>query len=356
MPNLFDPLQAGDLQLPNRIVMAPLTRTRAGSRHIPNALMREYYTQRASAGLILAEATLVAPDVSAYVGEPGLYDEETAAGWKTIVDAVHAHGGRIMVQLFHPGRAAHSDINGVQPVSAAARAITSELTHTPKGKVPYETPHVLSLDEIAEVRAMFRRGAELARKAGFDGVQIHAAHGYLIDQFLRDGVNDRGDAYGGSIERRARLLLETVDDAIAVFGAGRVSVRISPLVAFNDMHDTDPAALVRYLARQLSARRIAFFELRHEQHDLPAERELAALARREFEGALFVNGGYTQQSGAAALASGAADAIVYGRAWISNPDLVERFRRGAPLNEMNAARLYGGGADGYTDYPALAPA
>jgi N-ethylmaleimide reductase len=356
MPTLFDPLQAGALQLPNRIIMAPLTRTRAGSRHIPNALMREYYTQRASAGLILAEATLVAPDISAYIGEPGLYDAETAAGWKDIVDAVHAQGGRIMVQLFHPGRAAHSDINGVRPVSAAAKPITSEPTHTPKGKVPYETPRALTADEVPAIRALFRRSSELAHGAGFDGVQIHAAHGYLIDQFLRDGLNDRTDAYGGSLENRARLLLEVVDDAIAVFGAGRVSVRISPLVTFNDMSDSDPAALVRYLAQQLSTRGIAFLDLRHERFDLPAERALTEIARREFRGALFDSGSYTQASGEAALAAGTADAIIYGRAWIANPDLVERFAQGAPLNEMNAARLYGGGADGYTDYPALATA
>ncbi len=354
MSKLFEPLQAGDLRLPNRIVMAPLTRTRAGATHQPNALMAEYYAQRASAGLILAEATLVAPATSANGGEPGLYDDATAQGWKAIVEAVHARGGRIMIQLFHPGRVAHSDINGVQPVSATARGIRDALTHTPKGKVPHETPRALDTDEVAEVRAQFRRGIALAHQVGFDGVQIHAAHGYLIDQFLRDGVNDRGDRYGGSLENRARLLLEVVDDACATFGAGRVSVRISPLVAFNDMHDSNPEALVRYVAQQCSARQLAFFELRHEQHDLPAEQAIAALARREFVGTLFVNGGYTRDSAELALASGAADAVVFGRAYIANPDLVERFAQGAALNAMNADRLYGGGADGYTDYPALA--
>jgi N-ethylmaleimide reductase len=351
MPTLFDPLQAGDLRLPNRIVMAPLTRTRAGTTHMPNALMREYYSQRASAGLIITEATMVAPDASAFIGEPGLYDDATATAWASIVDAVHARGGRIMIQLFHPGRAAHSDINGVIPVSAAARPIRDSYTRTARGKVPYETPRALGTDEVCAVRAQVRRSAELARQAGFDGIQIHGAHGYLVDQFLRDGLNDRSDAYGGSLENRARFLLEVVDDACAAIGRGRVSVRISPRIAYNDMHDSDPHALLRYVAAQLSARGIAFFELRQEQQDDAADQLLGHIARAAFSGPLLVNGGYTQLSADAAVREGRADAVAFGRAYIANPDLVERFAISAPLNAINNSRLYHGGGEGYIDYP-----
>ena len=353
MSDLLTPVQVGDLALANRLVMAPLTRARAGTRHVPNALMAEYYGQRAGAGLIITECTMVAADASAFIAEGGIFDDATVAGWRLVTDAVHAKGGKIIMQIWHPGRAAHSGINGVQPISSSAKAIAGT-THTLKGKEAYEVPRALETAEIPGIVALFRAAAERVKAAGFDGVQIHGAHGYLIDQFLRDGLNDRNDAYGGSLEGRARLLLEVVDAASAVLGAGRVGVRISPLVPFNDMHDSNPAALVEYVARQLDARKLGHFEVRHDQHDRPEELALAKIARAHFKGALLLNGGFDQASGEAAIAEGRADAIVYGKPFIANPDLPARFARHAPLNAVNFERLYGGGGDGYTDYPALA--
>jgi N-ethylmaleimide reductase len=351
---LLTPINAGSLALKNRAVMAPLTRTRAGSSHVPNALMADYYSQRAGAGLIMTECTMVAADGCAFLTEGGIFNDATAAGWRHVTDAVHAAGGLIIMQIWHPGRATHSAINGVQPISSSNKPIRNQSIPTPQGKLPYEAPRPLQTAELPGIVELFRLGAQRAKSAGFDGVQIHGAHGYLIDQFLRDSVNDRTDAYGGSLQNRARLLLEVTDAAISVFGAGRVAIRISPLVPFNDMADSNPAALVQYLAQEMSARRIAFFELRHDQHDRPAELALAAVAREHFKGVLMLNGGFDQQSGEAAVSSGLADAIVYGRLFIANPDLVERFRRGnAPLNPLRTQGLYGGGAEGYTDYPTL---
>jgi len=349
---LLTPIQVGHLTLPNRLVMAPLTRARAGTTHIPNALMAEYYSQRASAGLIMTECTMVAGDASAFVAEGGIFSDATVAGWKLVTDAVHAKGGKIIMQIWHPGRAAHSGINGVQPISSSAKAIAGD-THTPKGKLPYEVPRVLETSELPGIVELFRKAAERAKAAGFDGVQIHGAHGYLVDQFLRDSQNDRTDDYGGTLEKRARLLLEVTDAAISVFGAGGVGIRISPLVPFNDMSDSNPAALVKYVAEQMSARKIAFFELRHDQFDRPAELELAKLAREHFKGVLMLNGGFDLASGEAAVASGLADAIVYGKLFIANPDLVERHGLDADLNKLDMDTLYGGAAHGYTDYPSL---
>jgi N-ethylmaleimide reductase len=366
---LLTPIKAGDLFLENRMIMAPLTRARAGTTHVPNALMADYYRQRAGAGLIMTECTMVAADASAFLAEGGIFDEATVTGWRLVTDAVHAAGGLIMMQVWHPGRAAHSAINGVQPVSSSNKPIRNESTHTPRGRLPYESPRPLRTDELPGIVEQFRLAAVRAKSAGFDGVQIHGAHGYLIDQFLRDSVNDRTDGYGGSIENRARLLLEVTDAAISVFGAGRVAIRISPLVPFNDMADSDPTALVAHVARQMSARRIAFFELRHDQHDRPAEVALAALARKNFDGVLMLNGGFDLKTGEQAVASGFADAIVFGRLFIANPDLVERYRAAGrhaagsdggevgdvPLNPLRTEGLYGGGAEGYTDYPRLTP-
>ncbi|MBK9654675.1 MAG: alkene reductase [Rhodanobacteraceae bacterium] len=355
MVDLYSPLTAGALELPNRIVMAALTRARAGRTHIPNALMAEYYAQRASAGLIFTEATMVAADGCAFTGEGGLYDDATTAGWRAVTDAVHARGGRIQVQLWHPGRAAHSLLNdGVQPISSTDRAIRGDQISTPEGMRDYEVPRRLAREEIPGIVEAFRRAAERARDAGFDGAQIHAAHGYIIDQFLRDGANDRSDDYGGSIANRARLLLEIVDATAGVLGADRISVRISPLVPYNDMVDSNPEALVEYVARELDGRKIAFLELRHNDFRDPAEQRLAQIARREFHGPLFVNGGYDLAGAQAAVASGAVDAVVFGKAWLANPDLVARFRAGAALNPVDFAKLYTPGSAGYTDYPSLA--
>ncbi len=356
MPSLFDPLRAGDLNLSNRIVMAALTRARAGRSHVPNELMAKYYAQRASAGLIITEATMIAADGCAFTGEGGLFDETCVTGWRGVTDAVHARGGRIIVQLWHPGRAAHSLLNeGVQPVSSTDRAIRNDTIHTPQGSKPYETPRRLSLSEIPRIVGQFGAAAERAKRAGFDGAQLHGAHGYLLDQFLRDGVNDRSDAYGGSIAHRARLLLEAVDAVSAVFGSGRVSVRISPLVAYNDVTDSNPPELVRYVAGELGRRDLSFLELRHADHRAPAERELAQIARQHFRGPLFVNGAFDLDSAQAALAAGSVDAVVFGRPFIGNPDLVERFAARAPLNDLDPKTLYSPGPVGYTDYPLSAP-
>ena len=355
MPTLFTPLQVGELLLPNRIVMAPLTRVRAGSTHIPNDMMVGYYSQRASSGLIMTECTMVDIHACAFMGEGGIYSPAHVAGWKRVTDRVHAKGGRIFMQIWHPGRAAHSLLNdGEQPVSSSATAIRNAMTHTPQGDKPYEIPRALLTDEIPRYVAMFRLAAQNAKQAGFDGVQIHGAHGYLIDNFLRNGVNARTDAYGGSVPNRARFLLEVTDAVIGVWGAGRVAVRISPLVPFNDMADNQPEALVTYVAQELSRRKIAFLEIRHENHALPQEQAILQIARRHFHGVLMSNGSYTRESGESTVAQGSADAIVYGRPYIANPDLVERFAKQAPLNEVNFDRLYGGGADGYSDYPTLA--
>jgi N-ethylmaleimide reductase len=349
-------LTVGDLTLPNRIIMAPLTRSRAGPTHVPNDMMVAYYSQRATSGLIMTECTMVDAHGCAFMGEGGIYGPAHVAGWKRVTDAVHAKNGRIFMQIWHPGRAAHSLLNdGEQPVCSSARPIRNDTTNTPQGSKPYEVPRALATNEIPRYVEMFRLGARNARAAGFDGVQIHGAHGYLIDNFLRDGVNDRSDGYGGSIENRARFLLEVTDAAIGEWGAGRVAVRISPLVPFNDMADSQPEALVAYVAEALSRRRIAFLEVRHDDHRLPAEQAILRIARRTFAGVLMTNGSYTRESGEAAVARGAADAVVYGRPFIANPDLVERYARNAPLNEVNIDRLYGGGSDGYSDYPAMAP-
>jgi N-ethylmaleimide reductase len=350
---LFTPLQVGALTLPNRIVMAPLTRARAGRSHVANALIAEHYTQRATAGLLIAEATMAAPDGCAFTGEPGIYDDACVAGWRQVTDAVHAAGGRIVLQIWHPGRAAHSSLNGgSQPISSGEVAIQGEIS-TPDGKQAYEAPRRLRDEELPGIVDLFRQATRRAMAAGFDGVQVHGAHGYLLDQFLRDGVNDRSGPYGGSIENRARLLLEVMDAAIEEAGAGRVSLRISPLVGFNDVVDSNPQALVAYVAEQLSQRGIAFLELRHDNHAKAEELALAAVAREHFKGVLMRNGGYDGASGAADVSAGLADAIVYGKPFISNPDLVARLEKGLPLAEVNFATLYTPGAEGYTDYPAL---
>ncbi|MGQ0700011.1 MAG: alkene reductase [Panacagrimonas sp.] len=355
MTTLHSPLQMGDLNLPNRILMAPLTRCRAGITHIANELMAEYYAQRAAGGLVFTECTMVSGEASAFIGEGGIYSPAHVEGWRKVTDAVHAKGGRIAMQIWHPGRATHQDINGgVQPISSSDKPIRNEETHTPTGKHPYPAPRPLRTDEIPGIVELFRQGAENAKKAGFDGVQLHGAHGYLLDQFLRDSLNDRTDAYGGSIAKRARLLFEAIDAAIGVWGAGRVGVRISPLVPFNDMSDSSPRELVAYIAEQASARKLGHFELRHDQWDRPEELELAKIARRSFHGALLLNGGFDGASGEAAVAEGRADAIVYGKPFLANPDLVERFANKAALNPVDFGTLYTPGAKGYTDYPRLA--
>jgi N-ethylmaleimide reductase len=351
---LFTPLSVGALTLPNRILMAPLTRVRAGAEHVPGDLLVKYYSQRASAGLIFTEATMVAADARAFGEEAGLYSPAHVAGWRRVTDAVHAAGGRIAVQLWHPGRATHPDLNhGAQPVSSSNKPLRHDTISTPAGEQAYPVPRPLRTDEIPGIVGLFRQAAVNAGAAGFDAVQIHGAHGYLLDQFLRDGVNDRTDRYGGSVENRARLLFEVTDAAIGVLGAGRVGVRISPYVAFNDMQDSDVPALVAHVAAGLEKRGAAFLEMRHVQPDLPQELELAHIVRRNYRGALIRNGGFTRDSGEAALQAGTADAVSYGDPFIANPDLPARFAKNAPLNPSDSSTYYGSDEKGYTDYPAL---
>ena len=354
---LLSPVRLGALTLPNRVVMSPLTRARATRDHRPTALMANYYAQRATAGLIIAEASMVARDASAFISEPGIYAQEHVTDWRQITDAVHAAGGRIIVQLWHPGRASHSLLDhGVQPVSSTDRAVLGVEIHTPDGKKPYETPRRLADDELPGIVDLFRQGTRRAMDAGFDGVQVHGAHGYLLDQFLRDGVNDRQGLYGGSIEKRARLLLEVVDAAVQEAGAGRVGVRLSPLHGFGDLQDSDTNAWVGHVSRELGQRAIAFMELRHTHQSKPEEVALAQMVKREFGGALLRNGGFDPASAETALLDGNADAIVFGKHFIGNPDLVQRIRQGAPLADSDPATYYKGGVGGYSDYPMLAEA
>lgn len=298
---------------------------------------------------------MVDPTACAFIGEGGIYSPEHALAWKKVTDAVHAKGGLIQMQLWHPGRATHQDINnGVQPVSSTARAIRDATVHTPTGKHAYPVPRALTTAEIPGIVDLFRQGALHAKAAGFDGVQMHGAHGYLLDQFLRDGANDRTDAYGGTLQNRAKLLFEVIDAAIGVWGAGRVGVRISPLVGFNDNTDSDPRALVSYVAEQAQARKLGHFELRHDQWDRPEELELQKIVRRAYRGALLLNGGFDGPAGGAAVAEGRADAIVYGKWYLSNPDLPERIAKKAALNTFDPKTFYAPGPEGYTDYPRLA--
>ncbi len=354
MLNLLRPFHLRSLSVPNRVFMAPLTRTRADANNVPGDLMATHYAQRASAGLLFGEATMVSADAQAWPHQPGIHSADQIEGWKKVTTAVHAAGGRIFLQIWHPGRATHPDLNaGLQPVSSSDRPIRNDSIHTFTGKKPYPIPRRLALDEIPAYIARFRTAAENAKAAGFDGVQIHGAHGYLVDQFLRDGVNDRTDAYGGSIANRARFLFEVVDAATRIWGADRVGLRISPLVAFNDMVDSDPAALVTHVAREADRRQLNHFELRHAEATAPAEIALAKIARENFSGPLLRNGGFTRETGEEALRNGLADAIVYGQLFISNPDLPRRFQLDAPFNAPDQSTLYGHDAKGYNDYPAL---
>lgn len=349
MPSLFDPLKIGDLTLPNRIVMAPLTRSRSGSERTPGPLVAAYYAQRASAGLIISEATSVTPMGVGYADTPGIWSEAQVEGWKLTTEAVHRAGGLIFMQLWHVGRISHSMfLDGRAPVSASSVQ--------PKGHVslvrpeqPYPTPRELSLSEIADVVEAYRNGAENAKRAGFDGVELHGANGYLLDQFLQDSVNRRTDAYGGSIENRARLMLEAVDATISVFGARRVALHIAPRGDAHDMGDSDLSATFTYVAEAMRDRGIAFLMARERLGDDRIGPQLKAA----FGGPYIANEGFDQGSAETLLAAGEADAVGFGKLFIANPDLVQRFRSGAPLNRWRAETFYTGGAEGYTDYPAL---
>lgn len=352
MTDLFSPLRLGDLDLANRIVMAPLTRCRAGEGRVPTALMAEYYAQRADVGLILSEATAVAPMGVGYPDTPGIWSAEQVEGWKQVTEAVHQRGGRIFCQLWHVGRISDPEhLGGALPVapSAVTPAGHPALLRPIRDHV---APRALELAEIPAIVAAYRRGAENAKAAGFDGVELHGANGYLIEQFLATKTNLRSDGYGGSLENRARLMFEVVDALIEVWGGGRVGVHLSPRFDANDSGTSDAAAIMEHVARGLEARKVAFVFTREAEGD----DGLTPMIRKIFSGVVIANEGFTRASATAALAEGRADAVAWGKAAIANPDLVARLKADAPLNAVNFETVYGVGGTGprgYTDYPTL---
>ncbi|MCM2495353.1 alkene reductase [Burkholderia glumae] len=349
MPTLFDPLVIGDLTLRNRVVMAPLTRARANQARVPNALMAHYYAERASAGLILTEATAVTPQGVGYANTPGIWSDEQVEGWKLVTKAVHDAGGKIFMQLWHVGRISDPVfLDGDLPVAPSAIAAGGHVSLL-RPERPFVTPRALELDEIPGIIAAYRKGAENAKLAGFDGVEIHGANGYLPDQFLQDGTNHRTDAYGGSIENRARFLLEATDAAIEVWGAKRVGVHLSPRGTAHTISDSDPVATFGYVARELGRRGVAFLFVRESLGD----DRLAPRLKAEFGGPVIANDGFTLDTGLAVVAAGEADAVAWGRLFIANPDLPRRFELDTTLNTPVPATFYAEGATGYTDYPSL---
>lgn len=352
MSLLHTPLKAGAFTLPNRVVMAPLTRCRASAGRVPNALMAEYYRQRASAGLILSEATSVDPMGVGYPDTPGIWNDEQVAGWRLVTDAVHAAGGRILLQLWHVGRMSDPIyLDGQLPVAPSAIAPAGHVSLVRPEK-PFVTPRALGREEIPGIIEAYRRGAENARRAGFDGVELHGANGYLLDQFLQSKTNRRTDDYGGSVENRARLLLEVTDAAIGVWGADRVGVHLAPRGDAHDIGDDDPVETFGHVARELGRRGIAFLCAR-EVYD---ERSLGPQLKRAFGGVYIANQRFTREQAEAAIAAGDADAVAWGQLFIANPDLPRRFAENAPLNEPDPATFYASGPHGYTDYPTLAAA
>lgn len=356
--DLFAPLDLGGLLLPNRVVMAPMTRNRAGAGNAPTALNAAYYAQRAGAGLIITEATQISPQGLGYPGTPGIHSVEQVAGWRAVTRAVHDAGGRIFLQLWHVGRISHPSLQpgGALPVAPSAIAPAGQ-AWTLDGMKPYVVPHALTGDEIAGILADYRRAAAQARQAGFDGVELHAANGYLVDQFLRDRSNRRTDRYGGSAFNRARFLIEAAEALVAEWGAARVGVRLSPTSAFNDMGDSDPAATFATAVRELTRLEIGYLHVVEPGDDDPpsaGERTDLAFFRRLWAGPLIANKGYDLARANAVLAAGTADLISFATLYIANPDLPERLRRGGPFNAADRKTFYGGGAAGYTDYPPLA--
>jgi N-ethylmaleimide reductase len=350
-PDLFSPIRLGELSLPNRIIMAPLTRSRAAAGNVPSPLAATYYRQRASAGLIISEATQICPEGQGYPNTPGIHSEAQIAGWRAVTDAVHEAGGRIVLQLWHVGRISHAAYQpgGAAPVAPSAIAARGEV-FTPSGMVPLPTPRALETEEIAPLVAQYATAAKKAREAGFDGVEVHGANGYLLDQFLRDGTNHREDAYGGSIENRARLLLEVVDAVSRAWAPGRVGVRLSPVNPFNDIADSTPQATFNFVAHELSKRALAYLHVIQLGDGTPFD--FSAL-RAAFGGHYIAAGGFDRGSALSAIEEGAADAIAFGKLFIANPDLPRRLQQNAPLSAWDESTFYGGNERGYTDYPAL---
>jgi len=349
MPTLFDPVRIGAWSLPNRIIFAPLTRARAGAERIPNALMAEYYAQRAAVGLIISEATSVTPMGVGYANTPGIWSAAQVDGWKLVTDAVHKAGGRMVLQLWHVGRISDPQfLNGALPVAPSAIAAAGHVSLVRPLK-PFVTPRALTLEEIPGIIEAYRVGAENAKKAGFDGVEIHGANGYLLDQFLQDKTNHRTDSYGGSIENRARLMLEVTDAVISVWGADRVGMHLAPRGDAHDMGDSNPLATFGYVASELGKRRIAFICARESLGDNRIGPQLKAA----FGGSYIANEGFTQATANQVLAAGEADAVAFGVPLLANPDLPARFRQNAPLNTPDQSTFYASGPKGYTDYPTL---
>ena len=365
MTTLFDPIRIGDIAAANRIAMAPLTRDRAGPGRVPPAMAVTYYEQRASAGLIVTEGTQISAEGQGYLDTPGIYSAEQVAGWKKVTDAVHAKGGKIVVQLWHVGRISHLSLlpAGTVPVSSTARPAKGK-TFTAAGFEEVSTPRALGLDEIPRLIEDYRVAARNAIEAGFDGVEVHAANGYLLEQFMRDSINDRTDAYGGSQENRARLVVEVMTAIAAEIGAARTGIRLSPVTPANDAHpDSDPQGMYGLVVAQLAPLKLAFIHVVEgatggprdiAPFDFGALRDLYKQDHRA--GTWIVNNGYTRAMALEAVASGAADMVAFGKHYISNPDLAERLNVDAPLAQPKRETLYGGGAEGYIDYPTMAVA
>lgn len=349
MSSLFNPLMLGNLTLNNRIIMAPLTRGRAGEKRIPNDLMAKYYGERATAGLILTEATAVSPMGVGYADTPGIWNEEQVEGWKKVTKSVHDKGGKIFMQLWHVGRISHPMfLDGKKPVAPSAIKPSGHVSLV-RPITEYETPRALEIDEIKEIVTAYKIGAENAKKAGFDGVEIHAANGYLIDQFLQDRTNRRDDIYGGPIENRARFLLEITDAVIGVWGSDRVGVHLAPRCDSHDMGDSDPLAIFGFITKELSKKKIAFIFTREHQ----AEDSITPKLRELFNGVFIGNEKYTKDTAQKAIDSGLVDAVSFGVPFLANPDLVKRFEIDAPLNNPVPETFYAKGEIGYTDYPSL---
>ncbi len=350
MPTLFEQLELGDIgRLPNRILMSPLTRCRASDGRVPNSMMAEYYRQRAGAGIIFSEATAVDPMGVGYPDTPGIWSEEQIEGWKQITKAVHAEGGRMLLQLWHVGRISHSSyLNGKQPVAPSAIAASGHVRLL-RPADDYPVPRALELSEIPEVIEAYRRGAENAKRAGFDGVEIHGANGYLLDQFLQDSTNKRTDNYGGAVENRARLMLEVTDAVISVWGAGKVGMHLAPRGDAQSMGDSNPLATFSYVAGELKKRKIAFICAR----EYLGENRIGPKLKQAFGGIYIANEKFTKETATQVLADGEADAVAFGQLFIANPDLPERFRLNAPLNSPNGDTFYSPGPEGYIDYPSL---
>ncbi|OPX55981.1 N-ethylmaleimide reductase [Oceanospirillum multiglobuliferum] len=354
MTDLFTPLTLGAVEIKNRILMAPLTRCRADENHVPTDLITEHYAQRASGGLLIAEATMAMEGNSAFWREPGIYSEAQVEGWKKVTDAVHAKDGKIFLQIWHGGRACHPALNeGKQPVAPSAIAITNSDIHTPEGKQSYTVPRALDDAEIPAIIEGFAKAAENAKRAGFDGVEIHGANGYLLDEFLRDGANHREGPYGGSLENRARLLLEVIEAVSKVWGSDRVGVRLSPLNTFNSMSDSDPVGLMTWLSEKLSGYDLAYLHLMRANFMGAEPLDVITPTREHYKGNLIVNMGYSPQEAQQVVADGIADAVAFGVPFLANPDLPHRIKEGAELNQADPKTFYTQGYAGYNDYPTL---